>query len=135
MIEELRQEHVRKYGSFLHCPERKVLCSFMEEALCKTGVCERQQCILDDPEYQKLKERIRKKFEENEKKRQQLKEEDEPPIRIRSPRKNPDMYIWAKINRLEEESREAYRRNRPKVGEAKLHEAIVLRRKLRRKDV
>ena len=134
MIEELRKAHIAKYGSFLFCPKRDVLCVHTEEALCKTGVCEKQLCILDDPEYQKLKERIRKNFEKNERNRQNNPPEEEP-IRIRTPRKSPDQYIWAKINRLEEQSREAYRRNRPKIGEAKLHEAIVLRRKLRRKDV
>ena len=58
-------------------------------------------------------------------------EEHAAPIRTQN--KSWERIQMERIRRLEEESSEAYRRNRPRVGEAKLHEAIMLRRELRRK--
>ena len=76
--------------------------------------------------------RLRRERIDREKRKQ---EEKDPPQKIRTQNKYPEDHIMDRIKRLEEESRVAYRRNRPRVGETKLHEAIVLRRKLRRKDV
>ena len=135
MIEELRKKHVEKYGSFLRCPERDTICSFMEEALCGSGKCERDPCILDDPEYLKLQERIAKNVKLNAERMKKEREEEKrnPPAPIRTQNKTDDDLIREKIRRLEEESKLAYSRNRPKVGEWKLHEAIALRRQLRRR--
>ena len=135
MIDGLRKEHVKRYGSFLWCPDREKLCSFMEEALCRSGKCERDLCILDDPEYQKLKERQEKNRIRREKieKAEREEEKRDPPAPIRTQNKTEIDLIKDEIRRLENESRMAYSRNRPKLGESKLHEAIVLRRKLRRK--
>lgn len=132
MNDEIRKAHIEEYGSFLHCPERSVLCEFIDGHW-DTG-CGREGCILDDPEYQALK----KKQEANRLRWERLAEErreqeaKDPPQRIRTQNKYPEDRIWDQIHRLEEESRIAYESNRPKVGERKLHEAIVLRRKLRR---
>lgn len=135
MIEELRRAHIEKYGSFLRCPERNVLCSFMEEALCGSGKCEKDLCILDDPEYLKQQERIAENVKRNAERMKREREEEKrnPPSPIRTQNKTDDDLIREKIRRLEEESKLAYSRNRPRVGEWKLHEAISLRRRLRRK--
>lgn len=134
VIEELRRAHIEKYGSFLRCPKRDTICSFMEEALCGSGKCERDPCILDDPEYLKLQERIAKNVKRNAErvKREREEEKMNPPAPIRTQNKYPEDDMWARIQRLEQESREAYKRNKPKIGESKLHEAILLRRKMRR---
>lgn len=136
MNEELRKAHVAEYGSFLYCPERSTLCVFID-GFWDVGCGREEGCILDDPEYQALL----KKQEENRRRRERIDRESreheakDQPQKIRTQNKYPEDHIMDRIKRLEEESRVAYRRNRPKVGEAKLHEAIVLRRKLRRKDV
>ena len=129
-LEKEKREHIDKYGSFLFCPERDVLCSFMENVW-KTGEdCGRRPCILDDPWYQKLQERIRKNLARQSKKRP--KEEKAAPIR-RQTKSWKDLQ-WEKIHRLETESARAYRENRPKVGEDKLNQAIRLERELRGKE-
>ena len=130
-FEEARKQHVTEHGSFLYCPRRSVLCSFMEDEWKTGNTCDRKPCILDDPEHQKLQKRIEENRRLNEERRRSAPEEE--PIRTyRRQNKYPEDLIMDKIRRLEEQSREAYRRNRPKTGEAKLHEAILLRRKLRR---
>ncbi len=130
-FEEQRQQHIEVYGSFLYCPERDNLCCYMEEKW-KTGCsCSRTPCLMEDPEYQKLQARIRA----NVKRRERQKPEKEETVR-RSRRQTKswkDIQL-EKIERLEEESRQAYKRNRPRVGENKLYEAMILRRELRRKE-
>lgn len=54
---------MQKYGSMLFCPERETLCFYMD-GMWVTG-CERDGCILDDPEYQKQQEVIRKNREDS----------------------------------------------------------------------
>ena len=136
MNEELRKAHVAEYGSFLYCPERSTLCVFID-GFWDMGCGREEGCILDDHGYQALMKkqevnRLRRQRIEQERRKQEPKE---LPQRIRTQNKYPEDHIIDRIKRLEEESRVAYRRNRPRVGEAKLHEAILLRRKLRRKDV
>lgn len=127
-FETERQQHIAKYGSFLYCPEHDTLCSSMEKTW-ETGCsCSRKPCILEDPEYQKLQERIRRNVA-----RRQGKTKEEKQDNIRRQTKTWEERQLEKIHRLEAESRKAYRRNRPKVGEDKLHQAIILRAELRRK--
>lgn len=135
-LQEAREKHLKEYGSFLYCPKRDVLCVIMEGQWA-TG-CERQGgCLMDDPEYISMREVQRENRARNDR---QAREEAErkkkdPPAPIRTQNKYPEDLILKRIEKLEAESREAYRRDRPKVGERKLHEAMVLRRSLRRKDV
>lgn len=116
--EEARKEHLEKYGSILYCPERKTLCSF-RDGMWMTG-CERESCILDDPDYQALMEkqkRFRQKQVEEEQKRRREEQEAE---RIRDQRNQIQNYInrqQAEIQRLEEQSQRAYRNNWPKRGD------------------
>ena len=111
-----RQEHLNKYGSFLYCPKRDTLCDHMN-GMWSTG-CRLARCILDDPEYQRLQERIEKnrlkKDQEQHMKREA--EKKNPPAPIRDQRNRIQSYIdkeMAEIQRLEEESQEAYRKNKP----------------------
>ncbi len=132
-FEAERQQHIAQYGSFLYCPERDVLCSYMEDTW-KTGCrCSRRPCVLEDPEYISLKKRQEETVAQRSaaEKRYREEEKDAAPIRMQS--KSWEVLQEEKIRRLEEESRQAYRRNRPRVGEAKLHEAIMMRRELRRR--
>lgn len=122
---EAREEHLRRYGSMLFCPDRDTLCVFME-GMWGTG-CERATCIRDDSEYQKLQRRI----ETNKRRIAEKRREEESGAPIRTQRKTYEQLQWERIRALEEESQQAYRRNNPKRGEAKLYEAIRLRQKLR----
>ena len=127
-FEEQRQQHIEEHGSFLYCPEHDTLCCYMEE-LWKTGKgCSRRPCLCEDPQYQELQERIRK----NVARRKAAKEE--PQRNIRRQKKTRRESQLEKIQRLEEESRKAYKRNRPKVGEDKLQQAIILRAQLRKEE-
>lgn len=132
-FEEQRQQHIEEYGSFLYCPERGNLCSFMEEKW-KTGCsCSRRPCILDDPEYIALRKRQKQNIEKRRAEEKQYREEERDAAPIRTQSKSWEVLQMEKIRRLEEESARAYRRNRPKIGEDKLYEAMRLRRELRRK--
>lgn len=135
-FEVARQRHIREYGSFLHCPKTGQLCSFME-ATWETGrACSRRPCILKDPEYIALKkkqEENRKKRETEERRRRQAGQE-ETPAPIRRQTKTWRQFQIEKILRLERESSRAYRRNKPRIGEEKLNQAIMLRRELYRKE-
>ena len=63
MDEKIRNERFEKYGSFLFCPKRNVLCFGRDT----DEECKHASCLLDDPDYQDLQKRI----EENRKKNQQ----------------------------------------------------------------
>ena len=134
--ENARQKHIEIYGSFLHCPQTGHLCCFMEEQWNTGRECSRKPCILDDPRHIAMKERqeqTRKKRErEEQKKRDAGIEETSAPIRTQTKTRR-DLMI-EKIDRLEKESENAYRRNMPRVGESKLYEAMKLRRQLRREE-
>lgn len=134
--ENARQKHIEIYGSFLHCPKTGRLCSFMEEQWETGHECTRTPCILEDPEDIAMKarqKRLRKERElEEQKKRDAGIEETSAPIRTQT--KTRRDLLTEKIQRLEKESENAYRRNMPRVGENKLYEAMRLRRQLRREE-
>lgn len=130
-----RQEHLKKYGSILYCQQRGVLCAHIEDRWAEG--CGRQGgCCLDDPEYIAMKERQERNRKENDRRAREEaeREKKDPPMPIRTQNKYPEDMILERIEKLETESREAYRRDRPKEGERKLHEAMVLRRELRRRN-
>lgn len=125
--ETRRLEHVKKYGSFLYCPERDTLCAYQEENVRKGTECAREPCILDDPGYIELKkiiERNRTAASQN-----RSTQEDAAPIRRQN--KSRQDQLREEIQRLEREARLAYRRNRPKIGEQKQYKAMMLERELR----
>ena len=129
-FETKRQQHIEEYGSFLYCPKHGNLCCYMENVWETGENCGRTPCIIEDPQYQMLQARIRRNVARRDEKKP---EKEERPNNIRRQTKTWEEQQLEKIDRLEEESRQAYRRNRPKVGEDKLHQAIMLRAELRRK--
>ena len=129
-LQEAKTNHLKEYGSFLYCPAGGTLCEYMNGAWL-TG-CTRGCCILDDPEHQRLQKRIEKNRRKNEEAHRREKEEERKQ-KIRTQNKTEEELLLRRIERLEAESARAYHYNRPALGEAKLHKAIVLRRKLRRR--
>lgn len=134
MREDIRKERVAKYGSFLVCPQRDTLCSNMEERW-KTGCdCSLKPCILDDPEYIALKEKQKRNMQKRLIEERELLEEEKNAAPIRRQTKTWEELQHRKIARLEAESRRAYRKNMTGTGERKLHEAIMMRKELRRRE-
>ncbi len=132
-FEEARQEHIARHGSFLYCPERDNYCFFMAEVWNTGEKCSRAPCIVDDPEYIKLQERIDKNRERRTRREEAMKaaEEKEERAQIRRQTKSRKDVMLERIRVLEEESEAAYRRNRPRIGAGKLEKAMALRRQLR----
>ena len=126
-MEEMRrayETHLEKYGSILYCPKRKTLCSFMDGAW-KDG-CQREVCIMDDPEYKRLK----KVIEANRNRHNTPREEKHEGIRNQSGQCSS--YVQRhEIHKLEEESQKAFRRNNPNKGHTLFNEARIKRYKLK----
>ena len=132
-VEEARKAHMREYGSMLHCPKHGNLCSFMYGSW-ETG-CKRQPCILDDPEDQKLQERIRERRQKQIEVERQHRKEEKDAAPIRDQRNRIKSYIENKldeIHRIEEASRRAYSQNRPREGDTLFNRARIMRGELRR---
>lgn len=121
-LEQKREKHIQKYGSMLFCPERETLCFYMD-GMWATG-CERDGCILDDPEYQKQQEVIRKNQKKAAEEAKRNAEEEKRERFIADKMKE--------IHRIEEMSREAYRRNRPKRGDELFEKARSMKIELKR---
>lgn len=130
-FEEARQEHIARFGSFLYCPERDNYCFFMAEVWDTGEKCSRAPCIVDDPEYIKLQERIEKNRERRRKEAMKAAEEKEERAQIRRQTKSRKDVMLERMHALEKESEAAYRRNRPRIGAEKLEKAMALRRQLR----
>ena len=121
MNPEIQKSKVEKYGSFLHCPDRNRLCF-----CCNTedGTCGRASCILDDPEYIALQERIEKNRIRNQTEKDQEVEETPPPQKSRA------QIIRGEIAKLENYARKYYRTNRPKKGDEVIGQIMMLQREL-----
>ena len=123
MNEELRMQRCSQYGSFLYCPTRDTLCfgRYTDSECCYDS------CILDDPEYQALQRKILK----NRIRRSANSEREEktftPPSR---PKKTATDIAWDEIHAKEEQARQLYRRNKPKLADGLMTEAMYMRRKL-----
>ena len=117
MNEELRMQRCSQYGSFLYCPTRDVLCfgRYTDEECCYDS------CILDDPEYQALQERI----SENRMKRQA--KEPEPSVQ-EGPTK--EQLAWKEIYKKEAIAQKLYRKNKPKIADGLMADAMYMRRTL-----
>ena len=84
------------------------------------------KCLLEDPEYLALQERI----EENRRKNQMAEKKEEPP-RIRRQTKSRAQILEEEIQRKEKYARTCYRANRPRAGDNATYEIVRLRAKLR----
>ena len=86
MNEELRKSRFREYGSFLYCPRKDCLCFGRDT----DQECKHAKCLLEDPEYLELQERIeenRRKNQMAEKKKNRQGSGDRPRVEHRSWRK------------------------------------------------
>ena len=131
MQPETRKERVEKYGSFLFCPQRRVLCFGRLE----DSECSHEKCILDNPEYQRLQARIEENRKENELRRRQKEEKEKTEARaapIRRQWKTAADIIAAEIARKEAYARACYRGNNPQKGDAAIQEVMRLQGKLRK---
>ena len=132
-LEREREEHMQRYGSMLFCPERETLCVYMD-GMWATG-CEREGCILDDMEYQKLQEVIRKNREEASRRQAEDERKAVEAAKRNAEKEKRERFIAEKmkeIRRIEEMSREAYRRNRPRRGDELFEKARSMRIELKR---
>lgn len=132
-LEREREEHIQRYGSMLFCPERETLCVYMD-GMWATG-CEREGCILDDMEYQKLQEVIRKNREEASRRQAEAERKAVEAAKRNAEKEKRERFIAEKmkeISRIEEMSREAYRRNRPRRGDELFEKARSMRIELKR---
>lgn len=122
MNPKIQKNKVEKYGSFLHCPDRNRLCF-----CCNTedGTCGRISCILDDPEYIALQERI----EKNRIKNQTRKEPESQPTE--KPQKSRAQILRGEIAKLDNYAKKYYKTNRPKKGDEAIAHMMVLKRELK----
>ena len=126
-LEREREEHMQKYGSMLFCPERETLCFYMD-GMWVTG-CERDGCILDDPEYQKQQEVIAKNREDSFRRQVEAERKELEAAKMNAKREKRERLI-EEIHRIEEMSREAYRSNRPRRGDELFEKARFMRNEL-----
>ena len=123
---------MQKYGSMLFCPERETLCFYMD-GMWVTG-CERDGCILDDPEYQKQQEVIRKNREDSFRRQVEDERKELEAAKMNAEKEKREKFIAEKmkvIHRIEEMSREAYRNNRPRRGDELFEMARFMRNELK----
>lgn len=125
MDPEVRKNKVKKYGSFLYCPDRATLCF-----CCNTenGTCERGSCILDDPEYISLQRRIEENRAKNaeEEKAARAAEKKE----MKKPEKSREQILKGEIAKFENFARKYYRNNNPKKGDEMIAKVIRMRGEL-----
>lgn len=131
-LEREREEHMQRYGSMLFCPERETLCVYMD-GMWATG-CEREGCILDDMEYQKLQEVICKNREDSFRRQIETEHKETETSKRNAEKEKRERFIAEKmkeIHRIEEMSREAYRSNRPRRGDELFEKARLMRIELK----
>ena len=124
MQPEIRKARVEKYGSFLYCPDRDTLCfgRYTED-----GSCKHESCILDDPEYKDLQERIEKNRILN---AQAEKKKEEPPAPIRRQTINREQQLIDEIKHKEEKAAWLYKKNWPGPADNAMYEAAMLKNQL-----
>lgn len=128
MREDIRKERVKKYGSFLYCTHRDTICSYMDNEL---AICPRADCILDDPGYIALQERIAKNRLKNS--RQTEKEELYPARKEQKPKPMTRReYLLEQIKRKEELSERLYRENKPKAADMVFRQAQIMKGELQK---
>lgn len=128
-----RREHVLRYGSFLHCPKKSTICSKMARRWETGENCDRDPCILEDPDYIRLQEQIgMKRTEQNEKEAARAKRREETQIRDqRNYIKSVEQTIMDEIHAMEDRARDAYRDNNPRLGDDLLYKSMQKRRELK----
>lgn len=129
---EIRKERIKKYGSFLYCPERGGLCFGIDTP---TGICKYDICLLDNPEYIAKQAEIDRRIQENAERERLEKDEGkaerQKPI-IRRQTKTKEDILNDKIERLEYKIQQAYRRGRTREGDALTQELLRLNAEMRK---
>lgn len=127
MRPEIRKKHIEKYGSFLRCPKRGNLCMGMYTL---DGICRRDPCFLDDPEYIKLQEQIEERRKALDLRRIESKEKamhaPEAPKRT-----NQEKELAGYMARREHTARRYYMENKPKQADKIMQEVLILQSRLR----
>lgn len=123
-LEAARKKRIELYGSFLHCPQRGVLCFYTDTI---DGKCARSICCLDDPEYVELQERI----EANRRKNYELHlrekaEEERAKAKIRRETKTRLQLLEEKVGKKKELSQYYYTRGWTRKGDETTNEIIRL---------
>lgn len=126
MQTKIQRERFEKYGSFLFCPERSCLCFGRET----DAECKYESCILDDPEYQAMQARIAENQRKNHER--QVAEQREEHAKPRRQTKTAQQILEEKIEQKENYARACYKANKPKKGDAVLHEVMILQAQLRK---
>lgn len=104
-----KEERVEKYGSFLFCPKREVLC--MGHDYEGSGECLLDTCVLDDPNYQAQRERVKQRQKELwDKHHGDRKEEKEAEANIRAQNKTSRELLQVKIDKTRTKMERYYRK-------------------------
>lgn len=133
MDPEIREERVKKYGSFLFCPEKNTLCFGTDT---EDGNCKHEHCLLEDPAYIKKQKEIDERIRENDRREREerRREAQEPPAPARHQRKSAADMLREQIERKERFARTLYRENKPRRADVVMHEIMTLQAKLRKLD-
>ena len=120
----------KECSSFLYCPKKDNLC-FGREFSGEGIECKYENCLLEDPEYIEQQKKIEIKRKENARREieERKRQEETPP-----PAKKTDLVkeLAGYIARREAMARRAYRENKPRKGDAIMHEVLILTGKLRK---
>lgn len=119
-----KKERVEKYGSFLFCPKKEVLCSIMDS---EDGICTKRICYRDDPLYLAKEKEIEKRIHENFEKEWQTmneKTKEDPPKPSRE--KELQDAIFRKTAR----AKKLYKQNKPKYADILMREAMIMQGEL-----
>lgn len=133
MQPEIYKERVKKYGSFLWCPERSISCFGIDTP---DGTCKHRVCLLEDPRYlaeqKKIAENIRRNAEREKAERE--KEKMDPPAPIRKQNKTRAEILRAKIKEKERLAERLYAQNRPDKAEDVIFEIKQLSYQLKQEE-
>lgn len=131
MNPEIRKMKVEKYGSFLFCPEKEVLCFGIYTP---DGSCKHKSCLLEDQAYIKKQKEIDERIRENDRREREerRREAQEHLAPIRRQRKSAADMLREQIERKERFARTLYRENKPRKADRVMHEVMTLQAKLRK---
>lgn len=127
MQPKIRKARVKKYGSFLYCLDRDTLCFGRHT---EDGSCKHEICILDDPEYIALQERIEKNRIINAQAEKEKKEDTPAPIRRQTITR--EQQLIDEIKHKEEKAAWLYKKNWPGPADNAMYEAAILKNRLRK---
>lgn len=125
MREDIRKARVKKYGSFLYCPQGDCLCVCLNN---EYGTCKRAVCLHDDPEWLQLQERIEKNRKRAATSGVNIPEKPQENIRMQT----GQAALKERIRQKEELSERLYRENKPQLAETVFRQAQIMKGELRK---